>query len=116
MLIGKGGMVAYLGTNNFREVCEMALNGNEKALLIKDAVAYQVAKEIGSMSAVLKGKVDGIILTGGLAYEDSHNQRIIEMVEHLAKVVIYPGEGELSSLAFNGLLALDGVIEIKEYA
>ncbi len=115
MLIGKGGMVAYLGTNNFREVCNMADSGNGKAILIRDAVAYQVAKEIGSMAAVLKGRVDAVILTGGLAYEESHNQRIKDMVGYIGKIVVYPGEDELSSLAFNGLLALNGKAEIKEY-
>jgi len=115
MLIGKGGMVAYLGTNSFREVCEMAGNGNEKAVLIRDAAAYQVAKEIGSMAAVLKGRIDAIILTGGLAFEESHNQRIKEMVGFMARIVVYPGEDELSALAFNGFLALDGKVKIKEY-
>ena len=116
MLIGKGGMVAYLGTNNFRKVCAMADSGNDKAILIRDAVAYQVSKEIGSMAAVLKGKVDAVILTGGLAFEESHNQRIKDMVGYIGKIVVYPGEDELSSLAFNGLLAMDGQVEIKEYS
>ena len=69
MLTGKGGMVAYLGTNSFIEVCKMADNGDRKANLIIDAAAYQVSKQIGAMAAVLHGKVDAIILTGGLAYE-----------------------------------------------
>ena len=116
MLIGKGGMVAYLGTNNFRKVCEMAESGNNKAILVRDAIAYQIAKEIGSMAAVLKGKIDAIILTGGLAFEESHNQRIKDLVGYIGKIVVYPGEDELSSLAFNGLLALDGKVKIREYS
>jgi butyrate kinase len=116
MLSGKGGMVAYLGTNNFIEVCKMAENGDPKAILIKKAVSYQVGKEIGAMAAVLKGKVDAIILTGGMAYQEENIQSIKSMVEYIARVVVYPGEDELKALAFNGLLALDGEIEIKTYS
>jgi butyrate kinase len=116
MITGKGGMVAYLGTNNFREVCDMAENGDQKAILIRDAVSYQVGKEIGALAAVLGGKVDAIILTGGMAYQDSHVGRIKSMVDFIAEVVIYPGEDEIKSLAFNGLLALDGKIEIRTYS
>jgi butyrate kinase len=115
MLTGKGGMVAYLGTNNFMEVSKMAAEGNTKARLIKDAVAYQEGKEIGGAAAVLHGKVDAIILTGGLAYDEEHVSLISSMVKFIAKIVVYPGEDELKALAFNGLLALDGKIEIKVY-
>jgi butyrate kinase len=115
MITGKGGMVAYLGTNNFVEVCKMADNGDQKALLIKNAVSYQIGKEVGALSAVLGGHVDAIILTGGMAYQESHVNSIRSMVEFIAKVVIYPGEDEIKALAFNGLLALDGKIEIKTY-
>jgi butyrate kinase len=116
MLTGKGGMVAYLGTNNFIEVCQMAKNGDAKALLVREAAAYQTGKEIASMAAVLCGKVDAIILTGGLAYEEDHVNYIISMVDFIAKVVVYPGEDELKALAFNGLLALDGKVSIRIYS
>jgi len=116
MLTGKGGMVAYLGTNSFIEVCEMAENGDHKALLIRDAASYQIGKEIGAMAAVLNGKVDAIILTGGLAYQETNIKSIKSMVDFIADVVVYPGDDELKALAFNGLLALDGKIEIKTYA
>jgi butyrate kinase len=115
MLTGKGGMMAYLGTNNFIEVCKMANNGDEKAILISNAAAYQVGKEIGAMAAVLDGKVDAIILTGGMAHEESFIDRIRAMVIFIAEVVVYPGEDELKALAYNGLLALDGLIEIRNY-
>jgi butyrate kinase len=115
MLTGKGGMVAYLGTNSFLEVWKMSESGNEKAQLICDAAAYQVAKEIGAMSAVLKGEVDAIILTGGMAYEVNYIKRIEDLVKFISRVVVYPGEDEMKALAFNGLLALDGKIEIKNY-
>jgi len=115
MLTGKGGMMAYLGTNSFIEVCKMADDGDQKAILISKAASYQVGKEIGAMAAVLDGKVDAIILTGGMAHQDSYINYIKSMVSFIAAVVVYPGEDELKALAFNGLLALDGKIEIKDY-
>jgi len=115
MITGKGGMVAYLGTNNFIEVCKMAEEGDKKAILIRKASSYQIGKEIGAMAAVLNGKVDAIILTGGMAYQDTNINDIRSMVSFIANVVVYPGEDELKALAFNGLLALDGKIEIKTY-
>ncbi|MBW6499812.1 MAG: butyrate kinase [Bacteroidales bacterium] len=115
MLTGKGGMVAYLGTNSFVEVCRLAENGDPKALLIARASAYQVGKEIGAMAAVLDGQVDAIILTGGMANKESHTGYIKQMVQFIAEVIVYPGEDEMKALAYNGLLALDGKTEIKEY-
>ena len=107
--------MAYLDTNSFIEVCKRAQNGDEKAILVSHAAAYQVGKEIGAMAAVLSGRVDAIILTGGMAHQESHMNKIRSMVEFIAKVVVYPGEDEMKALAFNGLLALDGKIEIKTY-
>lgn len=115
MITGKGGMVAYLGTNSFIDVCRLAENGDEKALLIREAASYQIGKEIGAMAAVLNGEVDAIILTGGMAFEDANIKSIKSMVGFIADVIVYPGEDELKALAFNGLLALDGKIEIKTY-
>lgn len=115
MLTGKGGMMAYLGTNSFIEVNNMAESGNAEAILIREAAAYQVAKEIGAMAVVLNGKVDAIILTGGLAHQKKHMKNIEERVRFIAPVAVYPGEDELKALAFNGLLALDKKVEIKEY-
>ena len=116
MLTGKGGIFAYLGTNNFIEVYKRAESGDEKAILIREAIVYQIAKEIGAMAAVLEGKVDAIILTGGLAYQESHVKRIKKRIEFIANVVVFPGEDEIKALAFNGLLALDGKIGIKIYS
>ena len=116
MITGKGGMVAYLGTNSFIEVCRMAQNGDQKALLIRNAALYQVGKEIGAMAAVLNGHVDAIILTGGMAYHEDSMNIIRSMIGFIADVVVYPGEDEMKALAFNGLLALDGKIEIKIYS
>jgi butyrate kinase len=115
MLTGKGGMVAYLGTNSFIEVCKMARNGDKKAILIIDAASYQVSKQIAAMSAVLQGNVDAIILTGGLAYEEDYVNSIKKRVDFIAEIKVYPGEDEMKALAFNGLLAIDGKIGIKIY-
>jgi butyrate kinase len=116
MINGKGGMVAYLGTNNFKEVCKMAENGDQKASLVVEAAAYQIGKEIGAMAAVLNGKVDAIILTGGLAYNEAFVALIKSMISFIGTVSVFPGEDEIKSLAFNGLLALDGKIAIKTYS
>jgi butyrate kinase len=116
MLTGKGGIFAYLGTNSFIEVCEMAEKGDKKAMLITEAIAYQISKEIGAMATVLEGRVDAIILTGGLAYQEEHVERIRKRVGFIGKVIVSPGEDEIRALAFNGLLALNGKIKIKEYA
>lgn len=116
ILIGKGGMVAYLGTNDFREICSRADKGDRKAELVRDAASYQISKEIGAMAAVLQGNVDAVILTGGMAHQESNINYIRSMVSFIADVVIYPGEDEMKSLAFNGLLALNGKITVKEYS
>jgi len=115
MIAGKGGMVAYLGTNSFLEACNRADAGDEQAALIVEGCSYQTAKEIGAMAAVLCGDVDAIIMTGGLAYDTKHVERISAMVKKIAPVFVYPGEDELKALAFNGFLAVTGRITIKEY-
>jgi len=115
MITGKGGMMAYLGTNDYIEVCKRAENGELKAILIRDAFVYQVGKEIGAMASVLNGYVDAVILTGGIAHHDGTVKKIKAMIGYISEVVVYPGEDELKALAFNGLLALDGKIEIKTY-
>ncbi|HEX2969261.1 MAG TPA: butyrate kinase [Bacteroidales bacterium] len=115
MITGKGGMVAYLGTNNFVEVAGLAEKGNKNAHLIKNAISYQIGKEIGSAAAVLHGNVDAIILTGGLAHDPENISILRRMTGFISKVVVYPGEDEMKSLAFNGLLALDKKVRIKQY-
>lgn len=116
MVTGKGGFVAYLDTNDAYKVELAALAGDEKAKLIHDAMAYQVAKEIGAMSAVLKGEVDGIILTGGIAYGKPFVEYVKERVSHISEVFVYPGEDEMRALSSNGLMVLNGEIEPKVYA
>lgn len=116
MIKGKGGLVAYLGTNDGREVVKMIENGDDNAKLIFEAMAYQVAKEIGSCAAVLKGKVDAIILTGGLAYGEMLTTWIKNRVSFISDVVIYAGEDEMSALALGGLRVLRKEEEAQIYS
>ncbi len=115
ILIGQGGLMAYFGTNSAYQIEIMALEGNENARLIQDAMSYQVAKEIGAMSTVLQGSVDGIILTGGIANNPMVVEYIKKMVSSIAPVIIYPGEDEMYALAMNGLMVLKGEVIPKEY-
>lgn len=115
MIKGKGGLVAYLNTNDAYEVELMVHKGDEKAKLIQDALCYQVAKEIGAMSTVLKGEVDAIILTGGIIHNPTVVDYIRSMVRFIAPVAIYPGEDEMKALAENGLRVLKGETEALEY-
>lgn len=115
MVIGEGGYVAYMGTNDAMEVEKRAANGDEKAIKIQDALGYQVAKAIGEMAVVLNGYVDGIVLTGGLAYGKYLTQYITSKVEFISGVHVYPGEDELEALAFNALMVATGETEPLEY-
>jgi butyrate kinase len=114
-LVGQGGLVGYLGTNDAVEVEKMIENGDEKAKLVYEAMAYQVAKEIGSASSVLSGKVDAIILTGGLAYGKSFVKSITDRINWIADVIVHPGENELQALAEGALRVLRGEEEVKIY-
>lgn len=115
MIKGNGGLVSYLNTNDARDVVKMIEDGDKYAELIYYAMAYQVAKEIGAQAVVLKGKVDAIILTGGIAYDKMFTNWIVEMVKFISKVVIYPGEDELTALAEGGLRILRGEEHPKIY-
>ncbi|UFT97712.1 butyrate kinase [Radiobacillus kanasensis] len=114
-LVGQGGLVGYLGTNDAVEVEEKMLSGDEKARLIYEAMAYQIAKEVGAMSAVLKGQVDAIALTGGIAHSKPIVSMISEHVGWIADVFIYPGENELEALAQGTLRVLNEEEEPKQY-
>lgn len=104
----KGGLVAYLNTNNVREVLKMINQGDKKAKLIFEAMAYQVAKEIGAGATVLKGQIDAIILTGGIAYNNDFVNMVRDRVSFLSLVMVYPGEEEMLSLCEGALRVLKG--------
>ncbi len=115
MIAGRGGLVAHLGTNDMRAVRERAAAGDAHAKLIADAMAYAVAKEIGAMAAVLAGRVDAILLTGGVVHGEMTCEYIRERVGFIAPVHCYPGEDEMEALAANGLAVLSGETEAKIY-
>jgi len=114
-IAGQGGLVAHLGTNDATEVERRIEDGDERARLIYEAMAYQVAKEIGLMAAVLKGKVDGIYVTGGLAHSQLLVSWIVERTAWIAPVLIYPGEDEMLSLVQGALRVLRGEQVAREY-
>ena len=114
-LVGNGGLMAYLGTNDLREVDRRIEAGDDYARLILEAMAYQIAKEIGAMSTVLYGDVDRIVLTGGGARCERLVNWIIQRVKFIARVEVYPGEDEISALASAALRALRGEEPILEY-
>ena len=114
-LTKSSGIVDHLGTNSFIEVCDRVKAGDEKAKFILEAMAYQTAKNICSMLAPLKGKADAIILTGGLAYAQTLTDEIKKYVEHLAEVIVYPGEDEMSALAEGALRVMKGEETAKIY-
>lgn len=115
VIVGKGGLVSYLGTNDAYEVEKRALAGDKYADLIERAMAYQIGKQIASNAAVLEGKVDAILLTGGIAYGKPIVGHIKRHVEWIAPVAVYPGEDEMASMAMNARMILDGTIEVKDY-
>jgi len=115
MIKGKGGLTAYLGTSDARIVEDRVKDGDKKAEIIYHAMAYQIGKEIGSLVAVLKGKVDAIVLTGGLVYDKNFVQWIEEMIESFGRVFSYPGEDEMEALRDGGLRILAGEENPHEY-
>ncbi|HSI67327.1 MAG TPA: butyrate kinase [Planococcus sp. (in: firmicutes)] len=114
-LVGQGGLVAYLGTNDAVTVEKRIQKGDKEAELIYEAMAYQVAREIGSASAVLNGQVDAIILTGGLAYGKAFVESISKRVSWIADVSVHPGENELQALAEGAVRVLNGEETAKNY-
>ncbi len=113
--VGNGGFNAYLGTNDMRDVEKMVLAGDAKATEIRDAFVFQVSKDIGSMAAVLKGKVDAIVVTGGIAYDKGVVAGLKDACEWIAPFTVYPGEDELGALVQGGLRVLNGEEEAKVY-
>jgi butyrate kinase len=115
MVTGCGGMVAHLGTNDLREVKERIATGDASARLVYDAMSYQIVKQIGASAAVLKGDVQAIVLTGGLAADPEFAGGIADRVRWIARVVTVPGEQEMTSLCQGALRVLRGQEPVKEY-
>ena len=114
-LIGRGGAVAYFGTNDMREVVKHAKEGDPDYVVFMKAFVLNIAKYIVAQGAVVDGKVDVIILTGGVAYSTDITDAITKKVNWLAPVVVYPGENELASLAENGYMILARETKIHTY-
>ncbi len=114
-ICGNGGFNAYLNTNDFRDVQKMAEEGDEKAQVLRDAFFYQIAKDAGAMAAVLNGKVDQIIMTGGIAYSPISKVKLEEKLGWIAPFTVYPGEDELLALAQGALRVMNGEEAAKEY-
>lgn len=112
---GASGLVGYLGTNNAQEIVARVEAGDTKAQLVLDAMCYGVAKTIGQMAVALEGRVDAIILTGGIAYNKYVCDYIRRKTEFIAEVVVKPGENELEALAGNAYRVLSGEIQASEY-
>ena len=114
-LTGGGGMVAHLGTNDLREAVRRIAAGDEYARLIYQAMAYQTAKWIAANAAVLAGKVDAIVITGGVAHDRDMVKMISGRVAWIAPVIVYPGENEMAALALGVLKVLRGQETAKNY-
>ena len=112
---GRAGLAAHLGTTDVPAIIKSIEEGDKKAELILDAMIYNVAKAIGGAATVLCGKVDAILLTGGIAYSDYVISRLKKRISFLAPIHVYPGENEMESLAFNALGALRGELPIQVY-
>lgn len=115
MITGAGGIVAYLGTNNAAEVEHRIEQGDNQAKMVYDAMIYQISKEIGALSTVVAGKLDAILITGGMAHSNYVIENIKKRVSFLAPIYVYPGEDELQALAEGVYFAKKGELPIKEY-
>ena len=112
---GKAGLAAHLGSTHIPEIEERIKNGDEYAKLVLDAMIYQIAKHIAALTPVFRGKVDAILITGGIAYSEYVISRLTELIDYIAPVHIFPGEDELEALALNALGALTGEQEVQTY-
>ncbi|MBR7004856.1 MAG: butyrate kinase [Bacteroidales bacterium] len=114
-LVGRGGAVAYFGTNSMLDVENMANEGNELAITFLKAYVLNICKYIAAMSATADGKVDAILLTGGIAHSKKLMQDIKDKIGFIAPVEVFPGEDEINSLAENGYLILSGKTKVHTY-
>ncbi|MDO5155370.1 MAG: butyrate kinase [Eubacteriales bacterium] len=114
-ICGNGGFNGYMGTNDMRDLIQMKADGNQDAANLIDAFHYQIAKDAGAMAAVLNGKVDQIICTGGIAYSQFTIDALKEKLSFIADFTVYPGEDELLALAQGALRVMNGEEEAQNY-
>lgn len=115
MVVGQGGLVAYLGTSAANQIEDRINKGDQQAKLVYEAMAYQVAKEIGSCAVVLKGQVDAILITGGIAFNELFIQMLTYRIAWISQIRVFPGEDEMRALALNVLMVINGELEPKIY-
>lgn len=115
LIIKNGGLVSLLGTSDMREVEQRIDSGDNWAETVLEAMVYQIAKEIGAMSAVLHGHVDGILLTGGISTDERFVSRLKEYISFLAPVFVYPGEFEMEAMAAGAIRVISGQETALEY-
>ena len=115
LLFREGGLYSYLGTKDLEVVERKIVAGDERAALVFQAMGYQIAKEIGAMATVLRGRVDAILLTGGMAHSGRLVSDLKERVQWIAPVAVYPGEDELQALAEGALRVLRGEEKVREF-
>jgi butyrate kinase len=111
----QGGIQAYLGTKSLNQVLSMIDEGDEQATFIMDAMAYQIAKEIGSMATVLEGKVDAILIMGSIMNSKFFTTQLMRRIEKIATISVYPIVNDLDSLAMNGMMIQRGEALVIEY-
>lgn len=115
LVTGEGGLYSYLGTRELVEVEQRIADGDAKAALVFEAMAYQVIREVGAMAAVLHGRVDAILLTGGMAYSKKLTSELSDALRWIAPIAVYPGEDELRALAEGALRVLSGEEKAREF-
>jgi butyrate kinase len=115
MVFGEGGLFAYLGTRDLKEVERRIKAGDAAATAVFEAMVYQIAKETGAMAAALRGEVDAVLLTGGMAHSERLVEQLSAYLEWIAPIVVYPGEDELQALADGAFRVLDGQETAKRF-
>jgi butyrate kinase len=115
-LTGQGGLVAHFRTSDIRDIDNKIRNGDERAKLVLDAMVYQIARHIGASAVTLDGKVDAVVLTGGLALNASLIEKLRQKIDWIAKVLVYPGEEEMRALALSALDVLNKRVQPSVYA
>ncbi|MBC8452553.1 MAG: butyrate kinase, partial [Spirochaetes bacterium] len=114
-ICGKGGLYAYCGTHDVREIVKRAAGGDAEADLYHKAMVYQTAKEVGALATVFNGKVDAVVLTGGIAQSETTMELLKERISFIAPIIEIPGEREMYALAENALAAINNKRKVKEY-
>ena len=112
---GKAGLAAHLGSTDIKAIVERIERGDDYARLVLDAMIYQIAKHIAALTPVFHGEVDAVLITGGIAYSDYVMSRLVQQIDFIAPIEVYPGEDELEALAMNALGAMRGTIPVRVY-